>query len=412
MNFTVETDPTKLYAPLSSPAVADSAFQDSTFGYQDRRAAFVVVPIDKGNALAKNALLDFFDLYHEIAFDRSAVVDDREYKLKDLCRKTGTFAPWDDQCHMRSILQWWNYNRTQLSQDSDVLATLSTSVEDYMGSSLSLTSVASGVVYSASNTVVSAEALRIDFWLVNNASIDTVEQENPKWTCTWEEDLGKFYTGTMHGSLAVYPTQLWCYTTFVMFHGFYEEIWLMVADYALMIAFASFVMSRNSWVSSKATLAAGAVLSVLLAVMASFGLGSGMGMMYSTVIQLLVFLLLGLGIDDAFVIVQTHRQSRGATPREHVGETMSVAGASITITSLTDCVAFLSGLTNSLPVIRSLCVFGALGVAADWGLQVTLFVVRGTEHALRLWTCRGALSRCSASVSYCEPECVIVSVFS
>jgi predicted RND superfamily exporter protein len=36
--------------------------------------------------------------------------------------------------------------------------------------------------------------------------------------------------------------------------------------------------------------------------------GSAFGLQYSAMVQLLGFLLLGLGIDDAFVIVQSYRQ--------------------------------------------------------------------------------------------------------
>lgn len=114
---------------------------------------------------------------------------------------------------------------------------------------------------------------------------------------------------------------------------------------------------------------------VLLAMLSAFGLGSAIGLQYSAMVQLLGFLLLGLGIDDAFVIVQNYRQVEDrSSPAAILGATMRSAGSSITVTSISDTVAFLSCLGNSLPVIRAVCGFGALGVVVDFAYQVTGFV--------------------------------------
>ena len=83
---------------------------------------------------------------------------------------------------------------------------------------------------------------------------------------------------------------------------------------------------------------------------------------------------------------------------------MHTAGASITVTSLTDMVAFLSGLGNSLPVIRHLCTFGALGVLFDWCLQVRHGPAAGGAVVLG-WSSGGtrvALGWCSGSTRCCS----------
>jgi predicted RND superfamily exporter protein len=93
---------------------------------------------------------------------------------------------------------------------------------------------------------------------------------------------------------------------------------------------------------------------------------------YSAIVQLLGFLLLGLGIDDAFVIVQSYQQTRSDGNAAHrIGSALRVSGTSITVTSVSDMVAFLSCLGNSLPVIQAVCAFGALGVLFDYAFQVS-----------------------------------------
>eukprot|EP00035_Acanthoeca_spectabilis_P003539 m.93810 g.93810 ORF g.93810 m.93810 type:complete len:338 (-) comp12186_c0_seq1:2462-3475(-) len=176
------------------------------------------------------------------------------------------------------------------------------------------------------------------------------------------------------GELRTYPSAR-CYLSTLIRASLDDDIYLMALDYVLMLCFATYVMSTDSWLTSKASMAIVAVGFVLLAMLSAFGLGSAIGLQYSAMVQLLGFLLLGLGIDDAFVIVQNYRQVEDrSSPAAILGATMRSAGSSITVTSISDTVAFLSCLGNSLPVIRAVCGFGALGVVVDFAYQVTGFV--------------------------------------
>jgi hypothetical protein len=42
-------------------------------------------------------------------------------------------------------------------------------------------------------------------------------------------------------------------------------------------------------------------------------------------------------------------------PRERVAEAMARAGASISVTSVTDLIAFLAGSYSSIPVVEAFC---------------------------------------------------------
>jgi hypothetical protein len=84
------------------------------------------------------------------------------------------------------------------------------------------------------------------------------------------------------------------------------------------------------------------VLVVAASVAAGIGLCAYAGIkMNATSTQVLPFLLLGLGVDDMFVLVHKfplYRKSMDAT--EATGLALSVAGPSITLTSVTNCAAF------------------------------------------------------------------------
>lgn len=87
------------------------------------------------------------------------------------------------------------------------------------------------------------------------------------------------------------------------------------------------------------------------------GICSLLGVSYGPVHTSLPFLLMGLGVDDIFVMMACWRKIRETNSNdpkeERFGLMLQHAGASITVTSITDIVAFLvGGLTVSccLPI--------------------------------------------------------------
>ena len=66
---------------------------------------------------------------------------------------------------------------------------------------------------------------------------------------------------------------------------------------------------------------------------------------------------------------------RSLPPKQRVQKAMSRAGTSITVTSVTDIVAFLAGSITDIPAIRDFCFYAAIGIAFDFFLQITFFVV-------------------------------------
>lgn len=54
------------------------------------------------------------------------------------------------------------------------------------------------------------------------------------------------------------------------------------------------------------------------------------------------------------------------TIQKRMGKTLKLAGVSILITSVTDCVAFLVSSISRLPALKSFCIFAGLGVFFDF----------------------------------------------
>ena len=99
------------------------------------------------------------------------------------------------------------------------------------------------------------------------------------------------------------------------------------------------------------------------------------------------FLLIGIGVDDMFVICNAVDQTDlKLSAKERIREAMSHAGPSITITSLTNILAFLFGGLNSLTALRSFCLFAASSIFMLYGCVMTVFLavcVWDTERVAR-----------------------------
>lgn len=132
---------------------------------------------------------------------------------------------------------------------------------------------------------------------------------------------------------------------------------------------------------------------------------------YSPVHTSLFFIILGLGVDDIFVIMAAYRKisesCKDVSLEERIAKTMQKAGAAITITSLTDIIAFSVGSFTILPSLRSFCVFGAMCILMTYIYVVTFFVGVLTLDEKRVENKRNGIIPCIThedKTPSCEPK--------
>lgn len=82
----------------------------------------------------------------------------------------------------------------------------------------------------------------------------------------------------------------------------------------------------------------------------------------------------GIGVDDMFLLMSAWGESismPGLTTPQRLGVTFANAGIGITITSVTDFLAFLIGYSSDFIVVRHFCIFtGKLFSACDFNFKV------------------------------------------
>eukprot|EP00466_Bigelowiella_natans_P019105 jgi/Bigna1/68029/fgenesh1_pg.5_\ len=122
-----------------------------------------------------------------------------------------------------------------------------------------------------------------------------------------------------------------------------------------------------------------------MALCASWGLAAGFGVIFTPLHLNIPFLLVGLGVDDAFILVTEFQRAsqKGQGKTEAMRTAMRVGGMSIFITSLTDFLAFAIGSTTQLPALSAFCVYAGLGVIFDFFFQVTFFMACVSLNASR-----------------------------
>ncbi len=141
-----------------------------------------------------------------------------------------------------------------------------------------------------------------------------------------------------------------------------------------------------------------------------FGLVSGFGFLTMigykgcSLIYVIPYLLIGIGIDDMFIIYASfkyaydHRKKKSEGSDEDIGdligETMLKSGVSITITSITDFVAFIVGLTTGFISVQIFCVYAAVSIGFCYFYQCTLFSSVLCLHTKRMEKKRNAILFC------------------
>lgn len=100
-------------------------------------------------------------------------------------------------------------------------------------------------------------------------------------------------------------------------------------------------------------------------------------------------------------------ESKDLKLSEKIAVTLERAGASITITSLTDIIAFLVGGTTVLPSLQSFCIFAALSILMTYLYVVTFFVAFLTLDEKRLAKNKNGCIPCIVHKDkklWCEPK--------
>ncbi|VDM59404.1 unnamed protein product [Angiostrongylus costaricensis] len=115
----------------------------------------------------------------------------------------------------------------------------------------------------------------------------------------------------------------------------------------------------------------------LLATSSALGFLFWCGFRFGSILCVTPFLVLAIGVDDAFLMMQSlmhiSNSDRKMSKRERVANMLVDVGPSVTITSMTNVMAFLVGYFTPTPEIQLFCIGNAIAILFDFIYQVTMF---------------------------------------
>lgn len=158
-------------------------------------------------------------------------------------------------------------------------------------------------------------------------------------------------------------------------NGFLENIPFLAAAFTLMTLFTGGVFFKRDTVMSRVAVGLGASATVTLGMAASFGLMFICGVPMTSIHGMLPFILVGVGLDDAFIITsEFYRLSRSIPVEDRIAKTMNEIGLSVVTTTVTSAVAFGLGCISSIPAVYWLCLYAFPAIIVDFFFSITMFV--------------------------------------
>ncbi len=303
------------------------------------------------------------------AMNQQLAIDDIEVTVsgevvtyEDVCVKNSDYGT---PCNENSILGLWNYNIDTLNADGDVLVTInsesSEQLEQWLG----------GIQTNDAGDVTYARALRITFDLHSDYN-EGNDYDSPKAEA-WEEAFLDLTLNDCEAGLDCYPEA---------FRSIYDEFQSAIEnDLALIamsyIAVAIFIilnLSGRPCIESRCLLSLAAILTVALGIFWGIGFSSLVGQFYSPLHSILPFIILGIGVDDTFVLNSAFRNTPSDAPiDERLSDSMGHSAVSITVTSLTNFIAFAVSATSSLPALSSFGIYAAFCIIGLYVFQCLIF---------------------------------------
>eukprot|EP01084_Bolivina_argentea_P248907 416459_1 len=161
---------------------------------------------------------------------------------------------------------------------------------------------------------------------------------------------------------------------------------IMAIGFMLMLIYLIFVLSEyhniiNMKINFRFWLPFSTIISLLFSMVIAFGLSALLGFKVNSMIYLIPFLLLGIGVDDDIIIVDYFKQTKHELLQSNIkyephilhSKALGRSGLSISVTSFCTVTALLAGLFSHIDAIISFSVHAAFAFFANYVLQFLFF---------------------------------------
>uniref|UniRef100_H3DBI8 Niemann-Pick disease, type C1 n=1 Tax=Tetraodon nigroviridis TaxID=99883 RepID=H3DBI8_TETNG len=407
----ITTDPVDLWSSPSSQARQEREYFDSHFGPFFRTAQLIITsplndtflysPVMGGPdipfkaVLSKDILHQVLDLQLDIE-SLVATYEGQSVTLKDIC--LAPLSPYNDNCTILSVLNYFQNSHSTLDHvlkdeflvyadfHSHFLYCVSApaSLNDTTPLHDPCLGTFGGPVFPwlalggyDDTNYNNATALVVTFPINNNYDPTKLGK-----TLAWEKEFIRFMKNYSNPNLTI---------AFSAERSIEDEInresnsdiSTIVVSYVIMFVYISLALGHiqsftRLLVDSKVSLGISGILIVLSSVSSSLGIFSYFGIPLTLiVIEVIPFLVLAVGVDNIFIIVQTLQRDERMPHEElhqQIGRILGDVAPSMFLSSFSETVAFFLGALSNMPAARTFSLFAGLAVFIDFLLQISCFV--------------------------------------
>ncbi|XP_028924174.1 NPC intracellular cholesterol transporter 1 isoform X1 [Ornithorhynchus anatinus] len=408
----ITTNPVDLWSASGSQARREKEYFDTRFGPFYRTEQLIIrapntsrhtfspypsgTDVPFGPPLDKTILHKVLDLQTAIE-NITASYGNETVRLRDIC--LAPLAPYNDNCTIMSLLNFFQNSHSVLDHERGdgffVYADYHTHFLYCVRAPTSLNDTSllhdpclgtfGGPVFPwlvlggyDDQNYNNATALVITF-PVNNYHNDTEKLRRAE---AWEKEFIRFVRDYKDPNLTI---------SFSAERSIEDElnresnsdIFTVVISYAVMFLYISLALGHiksfsRLLVDSKISLGIAGILIVLSSVACSLGIFSYAGIPLTLiVIEVIPFLVLAVGVDNIFILVQTFQRDQrlqGETLDAQMGRILGEVAPSMFLSSFSETVAFFLGGLSTMPAVHTFSLFAGMAVFIDFLLQITFFV--------------------------------------
>jgi len=364
-----------------SPSKYSRVYSDLPFNYTYQKSDKSKVTATFGPAFNQSFLLQVFNLQKQIE-SLNVVNRGKKISLDSIC-----FKPLDRDCATQSIFTYF-LDEEELIQDAnyaeriEVCTRNPTSVKAPSclksgGVPLIYPEVALGG-FGPGKTFTRAEALIITF-PVNNFN-DPKENED---ALLWE----KLFLDFMHNYTTKHPELDIAFKAERSIEDELDrqsqsDIVTVAVSYLIMFIYILLALGdinhpQTILVDARFTLGFVGVFVVLLSVVSSLGFFLFLGISSTLIVEVIPFLVLAVGVDNIFILVQAFQRDErlpGETTVGQIGRVVGEVAPSMLLSSLSMSSCFFIGSLTEMPAVQKFALYAAVALVINFFLQMTAFL--------------------------------------
>lgn len=376
-----------LYLPQSSQALKDLNRVEKHFPMRFKTESFIILPrVNNNYAITDEIFRIALDIHQHIISIPG---------FEDVCIKN----PHDQTCIHLSPLEFFDYDIMKMNNVSATLHMVYKNPKILASNGRQgFTNFANFFSYfqfdETTKSIQNAEALKVEYFVkdpTNKVIYQTTTEFETKFLDYMEsvekslqaKGLTLLYNCGRSVDMSVNDSAK-------------KDITLMPVALLLMVLFCGITLARfKNRILGHFNLALAGVFTLFLGIGSAFSFVMLIGAPYVAFAGVLPFLVLGVGIDNMFIIIDAvDRQQPSIKSDKRIARALGQVGASISMTTFTDLVAFLVSMVTDFPAIRYFCMYAAFSITFCYILVITVFIGLLTFDVRRIEARRLDLAPC------------------